>query len=116
MTKKLEGLKFIQLVKVDNVYNFYKNKDEDEEIMKSKVDFFAVYLNTTDNLLEFFPIEKFHLLDGFMDIDYNTDRNFVGTIDLSNSNWLPLTDEDKKNKQLKDIISLIKSLAKSNKI
>lgn len=105
MTKELEGLKFIQLVKVDNVYNFYK--DEDEGIMKSKVEFFAVYLNTTDNSLEFFPIENEHLLSGVMDAGYDTIRNFLGTFDLSHSHWLPLTDEEKKNKEVKVLLENI---------
>jgi hypothetical protein len=92
-------LQFVQLVKVDNVYNFYKFEG-DEEIGKSKVEFFAVYLNTKDNLLEFFPIEKSHLIDG-MDGDYFDNSGFLDTIDLSHSHWLPLTDEDKKNEQVK---------------
>jgi hypothetical protein len=93
-------LQFVQLVKVDNVYNFYKFKGDEDGVCKSKVEFFAVYLNTKDNLLEFFPIEKAHLMDG-MDIDYYSNSGFLDTIDLSHSHWLPLTDEDKKNEQVK---------------
>ncbi len=92
-------LQFVQLVKVDNVYNFYKFEG-DEEIGKSKVEFFAVYLNKEDNLLEFFPIEKTHLIEG-MDVDYFDNSGFLETIDLSHSHWLPLTEEDKKNEQIK---------------
>jgi hypothetical protein len=101
MKNELEGLKFIQLVKVDNVYNFYK--DEEEGIIKSKVEFFAVYLRIKDSLLEFFPIEKSHFIDGFMQLeDYQS--NFLDTIDLSHSHWLPLTDEDKKNGQVQYLL------------
>jgi hypothetical protein len=91
-------LQFVQLVKVDNVYNFYKY--EGDEVGKSKVEFFAVYLNTKNNLLEFFPIEKTHLIDG-MDFDYFDNSGFLETIDLSHSHWLPLTEEDKQNEEVK---------------
>ena len=107
MTKELEGLKFIQLVKVDNVYNFYKDKEEG--IIKSKVEFFAVYLRIKDSVLEFFPIEKAYFLDGFMQIE-EYGGNFLDTIDLSHSHWLPVTDEDKKNEQVKYLLENIETI------
>jgi hypothetical protein len=59
-------LKFIELVKnQDNgLYKIYK--DESLGLTKRKIEFFAVYLDTTDNQLEFFPIDNSDLVDGYI--------------------------------------------------
>lgn len=92
-----EDLKFIELVKVDNVFNIYKLKDNEQ--FKAKVEFIAVYLCTKSNSLEFFPIEITDLLDGYKNDEYN--EYLLETVDLSHSHYLPITDEDRKNNQIK---------------
>jgi hypothetical protein len=90
-------LKFIELVKTNDIYKLY---EDTEGIIKVKVEYFAVYLDTTDNCLEFFPVCNIDFTEGYLIEE--PDSNCLGLVDLSN-NWNLLSKEDFNNEMVKTL-------------
>ena len=95
-------LKFIELIKANDIYKIYEDK---EGIVKVKVEYFAVYLDTTDNCLEFFPVCNIDFTEGYLIED--DDSNCLGVADLSD-NWNLLSKEDLNNEMVKVLIKKTK--------
>jgi hypothetical protein len=96
-------LKFIELVKANNIYKLY---EQDNGIVKVKVEYYAVYLDTEDNSLEFYPVCNLEFTEGYL-ID-EKENNLIGIVDLSD-NWNLLSSEEIK---LENVSYLIKSYSK----
>ena len=95
-------LKFIELIKANDIYKIYEDK---EGIVKVKVEYFAVHLDTTDNCLEFFPVCNIDFTEGYLIEGF--DSNCLGMVDLSN-NWNLLSKEDLNNEIVKILIKKTK--------
>jgi hypothetical protein len=98
-----KGLKFLELVKANNIYKLY---EQDNGIVKVKVEYYAVYLDTEDNSLEFYPVCNLEFTEGYL-ID-EKESNLIGTVDLSD-NWNLLSSEEIK---LENVSYLIESYSK----
>ena len=93
-------LKFIELIKANEIYKLYEDK---EGIVKVKVEYFAVYLDTTDNCLEFSPVCNINFTEGYL-INEN-ESNCLGLVDLSD-NWNLLSKEELNQNMVMDIIEI----------
>jgi hypothetical protein len=83
-----KGLKFLELVKANNIYKIYQ---QDKGIEKVKVEYYAVYLDNEDNSLEFYPICNLEFTEGYLIEE--KESNLIGIVDLSD-NWNLLSDEE----------------------
>jgi hypothetical protein len=62
--KQFEGLKFVELQKIEGFVGKFKQEDGSLEFYD--ILYFAVYVDLKDQVLEFFPVFELDLVEGFL--------------------------------------------------
>jgi hypothetical protein len=76
--KQFEGLKFVELQKVEGFLGKFKQENETMEFYP--ILFFAVYVDVKDQVLEFYPVFETDLSEGYL--NGFTSSNYVGITKL----------------------------------